>query len=243
MTDGQRSRVDVLVREEERRRIGRDLHDGLGAALAAQTLALDAVADRIASDPAGARELVVAVKRDIQAVVADVRRLVHELRQPALEELGLGDALAAEASRLAPTSAVAIRLRSDPDPLPDLPVGVEVAALRIAQEAITNVLRHSRATRCTITLALAGGALVLRVLDDGAGLPVVLRPGTGLTSMHERAAELGGGCRVVDGLTGGVEVVASLPLGDRPSGGDQGVERVLVPGVGDAQRRAGPAGR
>lgn len=214
--DLQRSREQLVVaREEERRRIRRDLHDGLGPALAAQTLALDAVADRIDRNPGAARDLVTMLKRDTQDLVAEIRRLVHELRPPALDELGLAGALVAEVAQLDATGSVAVRVRTEPDPLPDLSAAVEVATWRIVREAITNVLRHAEASSCTVTLILDGGTLRVRVVDDGVGLPVVPRPGVGLTSMRERAEELGGTCAMVSGPVDGTEVVAVLPVTDR----------------------------
>ncbi|WP_157930590.1 sensor histidine kinase [Glycomyces xiaoerkulensis] len=215
--DLQRAREDlVAAREEERRRLRRDLHDGLGPSLAAQAMALDTVANRIgADDPGAARDMVATLKRDVQDLVAEVRRLVNELRPPALDELGLAGALVAEVARLDATGRVAIRVRTDPDPLGDLSAAVEVAAWHIAREAITNVLRHARADSCTVTLTLDGDVLVVRVIDDGIGLPVVPRPGVGLTSMRERAEELGGTFSAAPGAAGGVEVVANLPVADR----------------------------
>lgn len=211
--DLQRSREQlVLAREEERRRVRRDLHDGLGPSLAAQTLALDAISARIDSDPAAARDLVTLLKRDVQEVVGEIRRLVHDLRPPALDELGLAGALVAEVAQLDATGSVAIRVHTEPDPLPELSAAVEVAAWRIVREAITNVLRHAEATSCTASLRLADDQLTVRVVDDGVGLPVVPRAGIGLPSMRERADELGGTCTAASRNGGGTEVVAMLPV-------------------------------
>jgi two-component system NarL family sensor kinase len=215
--DLQRSREElVLAREAERRRIRRDLHDGLGPTLAAQTLALDAAADRVGEDPAGAHELVVALEHDTRELVDEIRRLVHELRPPALDELGLAGALVAQVASLDAHGDVAVRIRSRPDPLPDLPAAVEVAGFRIVREAMTNVLRHAEATRCTISLVARAEALEVRIVDDGVGLPVVPRAGVGLASMRERAEELGGTFHATDHDGGGTEVVAVLPTGATP---------------------------
>lgn len=215
----------VLSREEERRRIRRDLHDGLGPTLAAQTLALDVAADRV-DDPT-ARALLVRLKQDTQALVADIRRLVHDLRPPALDELGLAGALVAHVAQIDGSGEVAVRIRTDPDPLPDLSAAVEVAAWRIAREALTNVVRHADATTCTVTLVLDGERLEVAVIDDGVGLPIVPRDGIGLRSMRDRAEELGGTLTATDGPTGGTAIRAALPTSsDRP---DRGPAPSVVP--------------
>lgn len=213
--DLQRSREQlVMAREEERRRIRRDLHDGLGPTLAAQTLGLDAVADRMETDPAAARQLLGSLKHETQQLVADVRRLVHELRPPAVDELGLPGALVAHVAQVDGTDAVAVRVMTEPDPLPELSAAVEVAAYRIALEALTNVLRHGRADACTITLTATTSALEVRIVDDGVGLPVVpRRAGVGLRSMRERAEELGGTFTASDVSGGGVQIRVTLPCG------------------------------
>jgi two-component system, NarL family, sensor kinase len=196
----------VSAREEERRRLRRDLHDGLGPALAASVLQLDAVRRLIAVDPEAAEALLVELRDQTQDSIADVRRLVYELRPPALDELGLVQALREQASRLGGDGAI-----DAPERLPPLPAAVEVAAYRIATEAMTNVVRHAHATRCDVRLSLNGG-LVLEVEDDGSGLPAGCRAGVGLYSMRERAAELGGSCTVAGRPGGGTVVRALLPL-------------------------------
>jgi signal transduction histidine kinase len=199
----------VSAREEERRRLRRDLHDGLGPALAASVLQLDAARRLIAVDPEAAEALLVELRDQTQESIADVRRLVYELRPPALDELGLVQALREQASRLGGDGAI-----DAPERLPPLPAAVEVAAYRIATEAMTNVVRHAHATRCDVRLSLNGG-LVLEVEDDGSGLPPGCRAGVGLHSMRERAAELGGSCTVAGRPGGGTVVRALLPLGVR----------------------------
>jgi signal transduction histidine kinase len=101
---------------------------------------------------------------------------------------------------------------SVPEPLPPLPAAVEVACYRIAQEALTHVVRHAQAARCALTVTV-GEALTLEVADDGRGLAPARRAGVGLASMRERTGELGGACRVEPGAAGGTRVVATLPLG------------------------------
>lgn len=221
--DLQRTREQlVLAREEERRRIRRDLHDGLGPSLAAQALALGAATDRLADDPERARELLDSLKTDTQELVADIRRLVHDLRPPALDELGLAGALVAHVAQVDGSGNVAMRIGTEPDPLPQLSAAVEAAAWRITREALTNVMRHAEASRCTITLTARDEVLAVEVVDDGIGLPVVPRTGVGLQSMRDRAEELGGTFTATDAPEGGTVVEASLPItavtADQPAG-------------------------
>jgi signal transduction histidine kinase len=208
--DLQRSREQVVVaREEERRRLRRDLHDGLGPTLASVTMKAEAARDLLRADPGRAETLLNDVTGQAQRAVADIRRLVYALRPPALDELGLLSALHEQAAHFRHTS---VRIRVDaPDRLPALPAAVEVAAYRIVQEALTNVVRHADARTCVIRLAL-DGALRLEICDDGRGLVDLHRVGVGITSMRERAAELGGACVVEPAPGGGTRVVAELPL-------------------------------
>ena len=209
----QRSREQlVLAREEERRRLRRDLHDELGPSLASQTFRFDAILELLERDPATAAQLVVSLKQQNGQLVADIRRLVYELRPPALDELGLVGALAAHAGQLARSGGLVAEVVTDPDPLVDLPAAVEVAAYRTACEAVTNVVRHAEATTCTTALELAAGTLTIRVSDDGVGVRSVTRPGIGMTSMRERAEELGGTLEVARADTGGTRVTAALPI-------------------------------
>lgn len=209
----QRSRERlVLAGEEERRRIRRDLHDGLGPSLASQTFRLDVVLERLQDDPAAAADLVAALKHHNQELVADIRRLVDELRPPALDQLGLRGALTAHAGQLDRTGHLAITVETDPEPLPSLPAAVEVAAYRIAREAMTNVVHHAAATRCTLTVEVTGSAMSLTVTDNGIGLGDGNHPGVGLISMRERAEELGGTFEVCGARPSGTRVRATLPI-------------------------------
>ena len=224
--DLQRSREElVLAREEERRRIRRDLHDGLGPTLAAQTLVLDAAADLALEDPQAAREMLLALRAESQRLVAEVRRLVHELRPPALDELGLVGALVAHVAQVDATGSLAVRVSNDPDPLPSLSAAVEVAAYRIACEAVTNALRHADAGRCDVTLSVVGQCLEVTVTDDGMGLPVVPRAGVGTASMRERSEELGGTFSVASASGGGTQVFATIPLTSEPAPATTALEK------------------
>ena len=205
----QRSRMRlVTAREEERRRLRRDLHDGLGPTLAGVTLRLDAARREVSTDPRASEAELLALREEVQEAIASIRELVYELRPPALDELGLVGALRERAARLAPLRA---EVSCDRD-LAGLPAAVEVAAYRIAQEALTNVTRHARATRATISLEQDDARLLVEVTDDGAGLPDALHAGVGLGSMRERAEELGGRLQVLPAPGGGTTVRAWLPV-------------------------------
>jgi len=202
----------VTAREEERRRLRRDLHDGLGPVLAIQSLQLGAARELLVQNPAAADALLSELKAQTQAIIADIRRLVYDLRPPALDELGLLSALREHAAHYSQFNGLHIALEA-PECLPPLPAAVEVAAYRIVLEAITNVVRHAQASECRICLSLSD-VLSLEILDDGVGLPKGYRVGVGMTSMRERAEELGGTCKVETGTVGGVGtlVCARLPL-------------------------------
>lgn len=208
----QRSRAElVTAREEERRRLRRDLHDGLGPALAGVTLGLHAVHSRIASDPDEAQRLVAAIETQVEEAIADIRRLVYGLRPPALDEFGLVRALQLHATRIENDRRdLSVVIDCPPEGLAPLPAAVEVAAYRIVTEALTNVTRHASAHHCMVQLSV-NGALQLDVADDGIGLVPGQQAGVGITAMRERAAELGG-TLVVEGLARGTRVRARLPV-------------------------------
>jgi signal transduction histidine kinase len=209
--DLQRSRESlVIAREEERRRIRRDLHDGLGPALAGVVFGLDAVRNTLARDPAGVDAALSELKTELQTSIGDVRRLVYDLRPPALDQLGLVPALEEYAARLGERGALQVSVSAPP--MPELPAAVEVAAYRIATEALTNAARHSGARSTFITFDVTELQLRLSVMDDGGGINGHRGTGIGLTAMAERAAELGGTCSVSARDEGGTAVVAVLPL-------------------------------
>ncbi|WP_433065354.1 sensor histidine kinase [Dactylosporangium sp. CS-033363] len=200
-----RARI-VAGREEERRRLRRDLHDGVGPALAAVVLKLDATQSR--PDAQQRNALIAETRDEVRAAIAEVRRLVDDLRPPAIDEVGLLDALRQRAASLSGPVAFEV---TGPGDVPALPAAVEVAAYRIASEAMTNVVRHAAAARCRVRIDVTGGALHLSVEDNGRG-PGAAAPGVGWTSMRERAAELGGTCTVAPRPEGGTLVRAELPL-------------------------------
>lgn len=201
----------VAAREEERRRIRRDLHDGLGPTLAGAAFQADAVRNLFTFDPERASGLLVELRAEIGGAVGEVRRLVDGLRPPDLDQLGLLGALRERSARLswrADGTPVHVHVRA-PERLPPLPAAVEVAAYRIATEALTNAARHARASHVDLCIEIGDG-LRLEVRDDGSPTAeeTAWQPGVGITSMQERAAELGGSCEAGQG-----RVVAMLPLG------------------------------
>ena len=197
----------VAAREEERRRLRHDLHDGVGPELAGMALQLDSLAARLADDPELAARAA-RLRDQMRRTVAEVRRAVDDLRPPALDQLGLAGALR---EQLASYGWVQLRVGE----LPPLPAAVEVAAYRIAGEAVANAVRHSRAQRCEVRVEVEEGWLVVEVVDDGTGMAPDAPPGVGLTSMRERAAEVGGRFEVGPGPDGGTVLRARLPRAAR----------------------------
>jgi signal transduction histidine kinase len=198
----------VELREEERRRIRRDLHDGLGPALAGLTFTLDAVGNLAGSDLERANALLGSATEQVHAMISEIRRLIYDLRPPALDELGLAESLRGLASRqTSPATTITV---DTPDALPPLPAAVEVAAYRIVQEALTNVARHAGAQVCFVRLSVQPDALLVEITDDGQGIDGH-RFGVGLQAMQERAAELGGICEITSTRGRGTIVAARLP--------------------------------
>lgn len=209
--DVQEARVrTVAAREEERRRLRRDLHDGLGPVLASQALKLAAARQLLRDKPEVAEQLLDEVMYQSENTVAEVRRLVYALRPPTLDELGLVEAIREHVDTVRAAAPVTITIDA-PSRLPEIPAAIEVAAFRIVQEALNNVIRHADAHHCTITLAV-DDALAITIQDDGQGIAPESRSGVGLLSMHERAAEVGGTCEIDALPAGGVRVRLVLPL-------------------------------
>jgi signal transduction histidine kinase len=202
----------VAAREEERRRLRRDLHDGLGPILTAVTLKADAARSALDTAPNRADGLLAELRRDAKQAIGDLRRVIYDLRPASLDELGLVGALDQQVDRFS-RQGLSITLHAPPT-LPVLPAAVEVAAYRIITEALTNIARHADAHQVTIMVAIDGDLCVV-VHDDGTTSTATgdgWRPGTGLQSMNERVAEVGGTLEVGPTPTGG-RVQASLPLG------------------------------
>jgi signal transduction histidine kinase len=197
----------VMAREEERRRIRNDLHDGLAPTLSSLQLQLGAMRKLIHQDPTQAEIVANDLREDLRQATAEIRQLIYDLRPPRLDELGLVGAIK--------SFRVGTELRFEviaPDPMPALPAAVEVAVYRITSEAVYNVVKHAQATACVICIEVAEGHLILSVTDNGQGLLDKQETGVGLHSMKERAAEVGGMFSIQPGPAGGLRVTASLPI-------------------------------
>ncbi|MEF2976589.1 sensor histidine kinase [Subtercola sp. YIM 133946] len=205
--DLRRSRERIVIdRERERRRITRDLHDGLGARLGGLVLGIQRARSAIDVIPMKASDQLDELTEQVRDALEEVRRLVYELRPPALDELGLVGALEEQARRHSHVEIVTS------DPIGPLPAAVEVAAYRIALEAITNASRHAPGARTTVSIDREAAEVVLRISDTGPGMPDGFRAGVGIRSMRERAAELDGTLLISTGPAGGTFVHAALPL-------------------------------
>jgi signal transduction histidine kinase len=200
----------VLAREEERKRLRRDLHDGLGPALAGLMLRVDTLRNQLRLPE---HQGLLQLRADIQATLVDVRRIVEGLRPPALDELGLPGALDQLAGRLSQDGRLAIEVSVTGRALP---AAVEVAAYRIVQEALTNTVRHANAAHVSVSLQASDGALDVSVADDGVGTQEPRVDGIGLRSMRERAEEIGGSLRCEPVAGKGTTVIARLPFAAAP---------------------------
>ncbi len=211
--DLQQSREAVVTAvEEERRRLRRDLHDGLGPTLTGVAFAGDAARNVVHSDPARTAELLTAMRADTTAAINEIRRLVEGLRPPALDQVGLLGSVRQYADTLhsADGSRLQVSVRTNGS-LPALSAATEVAAYRILVEALTNTARHAAARRAQVSVEVRDGTLVLTVRDDGTSTES-WTPGVGLSSMRERSEQVGGTLRVAATSEGGL-VEAMIPLG------------------------------
>jgi two-component system sensor histidine kinase UhpB len=187
------ARVALAAQERERLRVARELHDEIGQSLTAATLRAERAADGFGADPAAELR---AVAADIHESLDDVRRIARELRPEALDDLGLVNALITLCSRMAEQSGLRIEREFARD-LPALSEETELVVYRVAQESLTNAARHASASKASVALTAAGDEAVLRVADDGVGLPTPLPTNTaGLAGMRERALLAGGSLRV-----------------------------------------------
>jgi signal transduction histidine kinase len=196
----------VMAREEERRRIRRDLHDGLGPTLAGVLFRIESARLLVDRDSDAVRAHLVETSDQVKDLVADVRRLVHQLRPPALDDLGLAGAV----GQLGRSLPVPVHL--DADDLGPLPAAVEVAVYRIAAEGLTNAARHGDAHTCAVRLRVEDGHVLVEIADDGVGIRPDAQAGVGVLSIRERAAELGGRSEVTCPSGGGTVVRAWLPI-------------------------------
>jgi two-component system, NarL family, sensor kinase len=211
-TDLQASRGQAIAAiEEERRRLRRDLHDGLGPTLSGIAFTADAARNTLRGQPDSADELLRGLRADAVTAVGEIRRLVYDMRPPALDELGLVPALRQRAATARTADGTTMRVSvAAPDALPQLPAAVETAAYRIATEALTNAARHSGSDTAALELAIVDGRLCI-VVRDGGRNGSSWTPGVGIASMRERAAEVGGTLTVTSS-DAGASVEALLPI-------------------------------
>ena len=198
----------VAAREAERQRLRHDLHDGVGPSLAAVLLRLRDAQDALLDSPGDVQAALEQASQSTRATIAEVRQIVRDLRPAALDALGLVDAIAAQAERLA-SDCLTISVQAA-TPLGAVHPATEVAAYAIAREAITNVVRHADATRCQVRLRRDDG-LVLEVHDDGTAWADTPGEGIGLRSMRQRVEELGGTLTILHGAGNGTTVCANFP--------------------------------
>lgn len=203
------ARVALAAQEGERLRVARELHDEIGQSLTAATLRAERAADEAGGEWQD-------IANEIKAALDDVRRIARELRPEALDDLGLHNALITLCSRISAASDLRIERRLEAG-LPTLEADVELVVYRIAQESLTNVARHAHARRAIVSLGSAGDRLVLRVEDDGRGLPAELPKGTaGIGGMRERALLVGGSLKIASEPGEGTIVELEVPISADP---------------------------
>lgn len=194
--------------EAERLRIAQELHDQVGQELTAVLLVLSRLHNRVSEDM---RPEVLEIQEEVRASLEDVRRIAVELRPEALDDLGLVSALAVLGQRFAERSSLDVTERIAPD-VPELSPDAELVVYRVAQEALTNVARHSGSDHAEVSLGAWNGSLVLTVSDHGRGLPANHVPGAGMRGMRERAALIGATLKVTSDQRGsGCEVRLDIP--------------------------------
>nr|WP_255570554.1 sensor histidine kinase [Cohnella sp. CFH 77786] len=213
----QRSREQLVsAREEERRRLRRDLHDGLGSNLASISMKLAAVHDQFEEQSPKAQSMLAGIQQQLDGAIADIRRLVYALRPPSLDEFGLLFSLR-ELAAQSQQAHFRIVLQT-PESLPPLMAAVEVAVYRIIQEAIANALKHSRGTVCHIQL-IARESLRIQIEDNGVGMSDASHRGVGIRSMRERAEELNGRMEIDSSVATGTRIEIEIPLMLQPASG------------------------
>jgi signal transduction histidine kinase len=224
--DLQRSRQRLITaREEERLRLRRDLHDGIGPTMAGQTLKLDAAMELILGDAETGQEqdleeaikMLTDLKEQTQETVKNIRHIVYALRPPSLDDLGLVAAIQAHVNQLSISKqGLKIAIETSPRVLPRLSAAGELAVYRSILEALTNVINHAQAQECKIKLSVLKdqpGMFCWEITDDGKGLPKIIQSGIGLNSMRERAEELGGTFSIESRqINRGTRVFSQIPL-------------------------------
>jgi two-component system, NarL family, sensor histidine kinase UhpB len=202
------TRAALLAQERERLRIARALHDEAGQTLTAVALEIERAAGQA---PEGERQRMVELAGELHSTLDEIRRIARELRPEALDDLGLINALIALSSRAARQGGLRIERRFSP--LPPLEPELELVIYRVAQEALTNVLRHAEASRCLLALQSSGQDVELDVSDDGRGMPDRLEGATiGIEGMRERALLVGGSLLIDSNSEAGTTVSLRVPI-------------------------------
>ena len=199
----------VTAREEERRRLRRDLHDGLGPTLAAQMFRVGAAQELLPRNPEKTAKILDDLQNGIEGTLTNIRQLVYELRPPLLDQLGLTGAIRDYVSQLGDTVEINLNF---PAQLPPLSAAVEVAAFRIMQTSLDNVVKHAQATACDLQVVVSNDALAIDITDNGVGIAEDYRAGVGLTSMRERTEELGGTFAITPAKPRGTHLSVAIPL-------------------------------
>lgn len=203
------ARAALTAQERERLRVGRALHDEAGQTLTAITLGLERLIPR---SPAEQRQRLTAMAAQLHGCLDEIRRISQQLRPAALEDLGLLNALVGLSTQVSRQGDLRISRRLSSD-LPRLSEELELVIYRVAQEALTNVLRHAEADRCWIDLATRDGAVELAIADDGRGMPALVDvDAVGIEGMRERALLVGGTLSVRPGTEAGTVVQLRVPL-------------------------------
>ena len=205
------SRRELIAQENERRRVAAELHDEIGQSVTALVLELER---SVTTVPPDSREPLERSRDVAEHLLDDVRRLARSLRPEVLDQLGLVPAVRNLCDRLTARTGVEIRATL---PMSQRPLGedVELVIYRVAQEALTNVLRHADASYAELELDVADDSVLLRVRDDGKGLPDRPQHGNGIRGMRERAVSVGGRVLVESGSDGtGTEVLLHVPLAE-----------------------------
>jgi two-component system, NarL family, sensor histidine kinase UhpB len=203
------ARTALAAQEAERLRVAQELHDEIGQSLTAVTIQAERAAD---GDPTLASRALRGVADAVRESLDEVRRIARELRPEALDDLGLVNALIALCTRVGAQDGLQVR-RELQGRLPPLPADVELVVYRIAQEGLTNALRHSEARSAIVSLKADAESMTLRVVDDGKGMPAELpRDTAGIAGMRERALLVGGRLSIESRPGQGTEVRLDVPL-------------------------------
>lgn len=207
------ARVALAAQESERQRLAGELHDEIGQTLTAAAIQIEHAADIGHDSPADLRRIADSVRGSLD----EVRRIARELRPEALDDLGLINALISLCSRLA--SQADLRIERQLEKLPPIPSGLELVIYRVAQESLTNVVRHAQASEATLSLAASGQTAILSIVDNGRGLPADLPAHTaGISGMRERARLVHGKLEIDSKPGAGTSVRLELPWGEIDAG-------------------------